>query len=126
MVRTHSSTTQIQYMDLAPCARRPRAGGVGLTALVSAKKDPFKAWAGHMASFGAQAAVVAESPYYKLLIGRMLGYPEAHVAAHIQVGLGHASHAVCLEIARLCAVSLPMIAWDYWLAGWVSSQVVVH
>jgi hypothetical protein len=61
------------------------SGGLGLTALISAKKEPWGTWAKHMASFGAQAGLVAGSPYYALLIGRMLGYPETHITHHIQV-----------------------------------------
>lgn len=38
-----------------------------------------------MASFGAQASLVADSPYYKLLIGRMLGYEEDCIHQHIAV-----------------------------------------
>lgn len=32
-----------------------------------------------------QAALVADSPYYKLLIGRILGYAEPNIRHHIQV-----------------------------------------
>lgn len=35
-----------------------------------------------------QAALVADSPYYKLLIGRILGYAEPNIRHHILVGLG--------------------------------------
>lgn len=61
------------------------AGGLGLSAILAAKAEPFRPWAAHLASFGAQAALVADSPYYKLLIGRVLGYKEAHINHHIQV-----------------------------------------
>lgn len=57
--------------------------GLGLTALLSAKKDPFKSWSKHLASFGAQASLIAESPYYKLLIGRVMGYKEENIQHHI-------------------------------------------
>jgi hypothetical protein len=60
------------------------AGGLGLTAILAAKAEPWRAWAAHLAGFGAQAALVADSPYYKLLIGRMLGYKEEHIHHHIQ------------------------------------------
>jgi hypothetical protein len=32
-----------------------------------------------------QAALVADSPYYKLLIGRILGYAEPNIRHHILV-----------------------------------------
>ena len=35
-----------------------------------------------------QAAVVADSPFYKLLIGRMMGYNEGNILHHIKVRLG--------------------------------------
>lgn len=62
------------------------AGGLGLTAILCANKEPFKAWGAHLASFGAQAALVADSPFYKLLIGRVMGYKEVNIIHHIKVG----------------------------------------
>jgi hypothetical protein len=61
------------------------AGGLGLTAIITAKAEPYRSWGAHLASFGAQAALVAESPYYKLLIGRVLGYKEDNIVHHIRV-----------------------------------------
>jgi hypothetical protein len=63
------------------------AGGLGLTAILCAKAEPWRAWGAHLAGFGAQAALVADSAYYKLLIGRMLGYKEENIRHHIQVGM---------------------------------------
>jgi len=37
------------------------------------------------AAAGLQAALVADSPYYKLLIGRVLGYAEPNIRHHILV-----------------------------------------
>lgn len=62
----------------------PMGPHLGLSAILSAATQPWQPWAGHLASFGAQAAVVAQSPYYKLLIGRVLGYSEANIVAHIE------------------------------------------
>ncbi|KIY94027.1 hypothetical protein MNEG_13934 [Monoraphidium neglectum] len=59
-------------------------GGLGLTLILVARQEPFRQWAAHMAGFGAQAGVVAESPYYKMLIGRALGYSEANILYHIK------------------------------------------
>eukprot|EP00967_Tisochrysis_lutea_P009975 scaffold11580_cov18-Tisochrysis_lutea.AAC.1 len=63
---------------------RPCAGGLGLTALIAADKDPYRSWAKYLAGINAQAAVVADSPFYKLLIGRMLGYDEDNIRHHIK------------------------------------------
>ncbi|KAF5838961.1 hypothetical protein DUNSADRAFT_1906 [Dunaliella salina] len=66
----------------------PAPGGLGLTALITADKDPFRSWAKYLAGINAQAAVVADSPFYKLLIGRMLGYHEDNIRHHIKVSNG--------------------------------------
>lgn len=63
-------------------------GGLGLTAILAAQVEPFRSWGAHLASFGAQAALVADSPYYKLLIGRVLGYAEPNIRHHIQATTG--------------------------------------
>jgi len=62
---------------------------------LSAKAEPFRSWAAHLASSGAQAALVADSPYYKLLIGRVLGYQEDNIRHHIQVGRRSSSVGIC-------------------------------
>ncbi len=69
-----------------------------MTALLHANREPFRAWAKHMASFGAQAALVAGSPFYQLLIGRMLGYREEHIHHHIRVS---PPPPLCLRAGRL-------------------------
>ena len=67
-------------------------GGAEATSLVlAAKQQPFKAWGARLAEIGVQAALVADSPYYKLLVGRILGYKERNIIHHIEV-----SHAVLL------------------------------
>ena len=38
-----------------------------------------------LAAIGAQAALVAQSPFYQLLLGRVLGYREDNIRHHIQV-----------------------------------------
>jgi hypothetical protein len=93
------------------------AGGLGVTALVFADKQPFRAWAEHLTSFGAQAALVADSPYYKLLIGRVLGYREGNIHHHIRTvhGPGHPSQpviqAVDKELSRLSSKK-PFLPWN--------------
>jgi hypothetical protein len=88
-----------------------------VTALVFADKQPFRAWAEHLASFGAQAALVADSPYYKLLIGRMLGYNEGNIHHHIRAvhGPGNPAQvvvqAVDKELSRLSSKK-PTLPWN--------------
>lgn len=38
-----------------------------------------------LAAIGAQAALVAQSQFYQLLLGRVLGYREDNIRHHIQV-----------------------------------------
>jgi hypothetical protein len=61
------------------------AGGAATSLILCAKQAPYKAWASHLAQVGVQASLVADSPYYKLLIGKILGYKEANIIHHIQV-----------------------------------------
>eukprot|EP00877_Chromochloris_zofingiensis_P006222 jgi/Chrzof1/1853/Cz10g23220.t1 len=93
------------------------SGGLGLTAILCANKEPFKAWGAHLASFGAQAALVADSPFYKLLIGRVMGYKEVNIIHHIKMTNGR-SHpapevvaAVSKEMSKLSSKK-PQIPWN--------------
>jgi len=81
-------------------------GGLGLTLILAARQEPFRQWGAHLAGFGAQAALVAESPYYKMLIGRVLGYSEANILHHIKVELWGAE-GVGGPDAMLCPTHLP-------------------
>lgn len=83
---------------------------LGLTALIYPNKSPYKERAKMLASFGAQAAIVAGSPYYQTLIGRCLGYKEENIAAHVaQYNKGaritkEVSDLVDEELAKLSGV----------------------
>ncbi|KAK9831548.1 hypothetical protein WJX81_008629 [Elliptochloris bilobata] len=60
-------------------------GGLGLTAILRAAEPArFAARAAALAAFGAQAALVASSPFYQLLVGRVLGYREDNIRHHVQ------------------------------------------
>jgi hypothetical protein len=59
-------------------------GGVGLTGILYADREPFASWAAHLASFGCQANAVAGSAYYKLLIGQLLGYKLENVLGYLE------------------------------------------
>lgn len=60
-------------------------GGGAASLVLAAKQAPFRAWAGHLARLGVQASLVADSPFYKLLVGRILGYKEENIVHHIKV-----------------------------------------
>lgn len=83
---------------------------LGITALLYPRKSPYKERAKLLASFGAQAAIVAGSAYYQTLIGRCLGYKEENINAHVQqynkgVGVSkQISDLVEEELAGLSAV----------------------
>ncbi|GIL66545.1 hypothetical protein Vafri_20041 [Volvox africanus] len=62
----------------------------GLTMILCADKEPFRSWGAHLASFGCQAALEAQSPYYKLLIGRILGYLPENISHYVQEKHGQA------------------------------------
>lgn len=66
----------------------------GLTAIVAAARAPFPRRAKHLASFGCQAALVAQSPYYQVLVGLLLGYELGHIDAHVREKGGTLSAAV--------------------------------
>ena len=78
----------------------------GLTAIVCAGASPFLERAKHLASFGAQAALVAGSPYYQYLVGRVLGYREANIDAHVRSSGGRLTAPVVREAEKdLAALS---------------------
>ncbi|KAK9830163.1 hypothetical protein WJX72_010083 [[Myrmecia] bisecta] len=58
--------------------------GLGLTAILYADKEPFASRAKHLASFGAQAGLIAGSAYYQYLVGAILGYKPENIVHHIQ------------------------------------------
>ncbi|GAB5364345.1 hypothetical protein AAMO2058_000961700 [Amorphochlora amoebiformis] len=62
----------------------PAAGGLGLSALIFPLQEPFIKYSRHLASFGCQAAVVAQSSYYKALVGSALGYSKDSIVHHIR------------------------------------------
>jgi len=62
------------------------SGGLAASLVLASKKQPFKARGEYIAKMGIQASLVADSPFYKLLVGRILGYTEKNVLHHITVG----------------------------------------
>ena len=77
---TKSETNSIAIIICATCR------GLGLTAIMHAAAPArCRARALALAAFGAQAALVAGSPFYQLLVGRVLGYCEDNIRHHIRV-----------------------------------------
>lgn len=52
--------------------------------ILASKQEPFRSWAAHLAQLGVQASVVADSPFYKLLVGKILGYKSENIEFHIR------------------------------------------
>lgn len=44
-------------------------GGLGASVVLAARQQPWLAWGRHLAAQGVQSSIVADSPFYKLLIG---------------------------------------------------------
>ena len=79
----------------------------GLTALVHSANSPFPERALHLKSFGAQAALVAGSPYYQMLVGVILGYDARHVESHVSEKGGVLTQAITAEVAKDLAALAP-------------------
>lgn len=47
----------------------PGAPQLGASLVLCARQQPFLAWGKHLAALGVQSSIVADSPFYKLLIG---------------------------------------------------------
>eukprot|EP00878_Enallax_costatus_P009352 GHUV01009774.1.p1 GENE.GHUV01009774.1~~GHUV01009774.1.p1 ORF type:complete len:377 (+),score=87.89 GHUV01009774.1:500-1630(+) len=95
--------TMLEKVLTAPgisCCSSVAPGGVGLTGIVYADREPFASWALHLASFGCQANVVAGSSYYKLLIGQLLGYKLENVLGYVAASGEPASPALQQQVAR--------------------------
>ncbi|KXZ53770.1 hypothetical protein GPECTOR_6g688 [Gonium pectorale] len=107
----------VSFASLAPVPGAPGgSASAGLTMVLSADKEPFRSWSAHLAGFGCQAALEAQSPYYKLLVGRVLGYLPANIAHHIK--LKHGSEpsrevvaAVDQALAKLSSKQ-PRLPWN--------------
>ncbi|KAF8064601.1 AOX4 [Scenedesmus sp. PABB004] len=113
--------TMLERAAAAPgvgCVSSVAPGGVGLTAILYADREPFASWARHLASFGCQSNVVAGSVYYKLLIGQLLGYKLENVlgycAASGEPATPQLQAQVAADIRKLSKVKakLPWSAGD--------------
>lgn len=88
----------------------------GATSLVvSAKRQPYLAYARYLADLGCQASLVADSDFYKMIIGLMMGYKMEHVEHHIAETTGRGVDprvraAVQAELRGLSTAS-PTLPW---------------
>ncbi|KAL4436954.1 hypothetical protein ABPG75_004093 [Micractinium tetrahymenae] len=93
----------------------PGAPQLGSSLVLCARQQPFLAWGRHLAAAGVQSSIVADSPFYKLLIGRILGYKEQNVYHHIESTGGRVTsevlQAVDAELAGLSSVP-PALPWS--------------
>ncbi|GLI69440.1 hypothetical protein VaNZ11_014052, partial [Volvox africanus] len=90
-------------------------GCVGLTAVLFADKAPWNVWGPHLASFGCQANTVAGSAYYKVLIGKILGYNDENIYGYARsVGGGLTPDVVSQVDADLKKLSKtkPKLPWN--------------
>ncbi|KAG2423065.1 hypothetical protein HXX76_015581 [Chlamydomonas incerta] len=110
---------ELQLVSFASAAPDPGSpagkAAAGLSMVLCADKEPFRSWGAHLASFGCQAALEAQSPYYKALIGRVLGYSSHNIAHHIQEKHGappspEVLAAVERQLAALSAKQ-PQLPW---------------
>jgi len=85
-----------------------------LTAILCCRTEPFLSYARHLAGFGCQAALEAGSPFYRVLVGRLLGYAPENVAAHVAAAGWEAGPTVLREVeAEVQALSpaRPRLPW---------------
>lgn len=85
--------------------------GVASSVVLSAKKQPFRAWATHLAQNRVQAALVADSPYYKLLIGRILGYKLGNIQHHIGAQLDASVRDMVENDLKALSGASPKLPW---------------
>lgn len=88
----------------APIAGAPLEKG--LTAIIASSESPWMERAILLQSFGAQAALVAGSPYYQTLVGTILGYDRRNVEAHV-ASIGG---ALTPQIVRAVATDLDEVS----------------
>ena len=85
-----------------------------LTAILCCRREPFPSYARHLAGFGCQAALEAGSPFYRVLVGRLLGYAPENVAAHVAAAGWEAGPAVLREVeaeVRALSPARPRLPW---------------
>lgn len=90
------------------------SGGVASSLVIAAKRQPFTSWAVYLSGLGVQASIVAQSEFYKMIIGRMMGYRIENIEHHIRSTGGSLDpsiyNLVDKELATLSKVE-PRIPW---------------
>ena len=108
--------TEDDQVDVITVSPPGATDKLGLTALLYPKRSPYKERAKYLASFGAQAAIVAGSAYYQTLIGRCLGYKEENILAHVQQynkGVGYSK-----EVSELVDKELNQMSSEPVVSNW--------
>jgi len=92
-------------------------GSTALSAVFYPNISPSRERASLLASFGAQGALVAQSPYYGVLIGECLGYARENIYHHVKNTCnlrGDISKAVLDQVEfdlRECSPVEPLLRW---------------
>ena len=70
------------------------AAQLGASLVLAARQQPWQAWARHLAGLGVQSSIVADSPFYKLLIGGLFSLFFPAISIHCGgLGCGHPGRA---------------------------------
>lgn len=59
------------------------SGGAAVSHVIAAKRQPFASWGAYLSDLGVQASIVADSAFYKMIIGRIMGYRPENIEHHI-------------------------------------------
>lgn len=59
-------------------------GGAASSFVLAAKRQPFTSWGAYLSGVGVQASIVADSEFYKMIIGIMMGYRIENIEHHIR------------------------------------------
>ena len=90
------------------------AQGAAKSLVIAAKCQPYIAWGKYLSSLGVQASLVADSEFYKYIIGKMMGYKDENIEHHITSSGGvltrNITNMVQKELDALSAVA-PHIPW---------------
>jgi len=95
-------------------ALTPQGEPLGLSLVLHANKCPFSNWATHLAELGVQSALVADTPFYKVMIGKILGYEEAKIVEHVESKGQECDAALLKEVdkeLRLMSDCTPAMPW---------------
>ena len=107
-------TTTPQIISCVACRIE---GSTALSAVFYPNISPNRERAALLASFGAQGALVAQSPYYGVLIGECLGYTRENIYHHVKKtcnlrsGISKAVLDQVVHDLRECSPVVPLQRW---------------